>query len=51
MGEVRQLEEFILDADIIEDIFQNPDPKQPKKIERELVKHFQKHAKDPRKRP
>ncbi|MGV3523464.1 MAG: type I restriction endonuclease subunit R [Candidatus Sericytochromatia bacterium] len=48
VGEVHQLEEFILDADIIEDIFQNPDPKQAKKIERELIKRFQRHAKDPR---
>lgn len=27
VGEVHQLEEFVLDADVIEDIFNNPDPK------------------------
>lgn len=48
VGEVHHLEEFMLDADIIEDIFNNPDPKQAKKLEKTLVKRFKKHAGDPK---
>lgn len=43
VGEVHKLEEFVLDADVIEDIFNNPDPKKIKEIERILVKRFRKH--------
>ena len=32
VGDVHQLEEFVLDADVIEDIFNNPDPKNGKKL-------------------
>lgn len=48
VGEVHDLEEFVLDADIIEDIFNNPDPKKVKIIEQILIKRFKKHAGDPR---
>lgn len=48
VGEVHNLEEFVLDADVIEDIFNNPDPKQAKKLEKILVKRFKKHSGDPR---
>ena len=48
VGEVHQLEEFVLDADVIEDIFNNPDPKNAKKLEKLLIKRFQKHAGDPK---
>lgn len=48
VGDVHHLEEFVLDADVIEDIFNNPDPKQAKKLEKILVKRFKKHAGDPR---
>lgn len=44
VGEVHQLEEFVLDADVIEDIFNNPDPKEAKKIEKLLVKRFKKYV-------
>jgi type I restriction enzyme R subunit len=43
VGEVHQLDEFILGADVIEDIFNNPDPKNAKLVEKILVKRFKKH--------
>lgn len=48
VGEVHNLEEFILDADVIENIFNNPDPKEARRIEDMLVKRFQKHGGDPK---
>lgn len=48
VGDVHQLEEFVLDADVIEDIFNNPDPKNAKKLEKILVKRFKKHAANPK---
>lgn len=48
VGDVHKLEEFVLDADVIEDIFNNPDPKKSKEIEKELIKRFKKHAGDPK---
>lgn len=47
VGEVHHLDEFILDADVIEDIFNNPDPEDAKKLEKLLIKRFKKHAGDP----
>lgn len=44
VGAVHQLEEFILDADVIEDIFNNPDPKNTKKLERVLIARFRQHG-------
>ena len=48
VGDIHNLEEFILDADVIEDIFNNPDPKNAKKLEKILVSRFKKHTNDPR---
>lgn len=48
VGEIHHLEEFILDADVIEDIFNNPDPKNAKKLEKILVKRLQKHGGNPK---
>ncbi len=48
VGEVHQLDEFVLDADVIEEIFNNPDPKNAKKLEKILVKRFKKHAGNPK---
>lgn len=48
VGDVHQLEEYVLDADIIDDIFNNPDPKNAKKLEKILIKRFKKHAGDPK---
>ncbi len=47
VGQVDDLDEFVLDADVIEDIFNNPDPRNAKQLERVLVKRFQKHPDDP----
>lgn len=48
VGEVHHLEEYILDAEVIEDIFNNPDPANAKKLERILIKRFRKHGGDPK---
>lgn len=48
VGDVHHLEEFVLDADVIEDIFNNPDPKNAKKLEKLLIQRFKKHGGDPR---
>ncbi len=40
VGEVHQLEEFVLDADGIEEIPHHPDPKNAKKLEKILIKRF-----------
>lgn len=47
VGDVHQLEEFVLDADVIEEIFNNPDPKNAKKLEKILIKRFKKHEGNP----
>lgn len=44
VGQIHALEEFILDADVIEDIFNNPNPKNAKKLEKILVNRFKKHG-------
>lgn len=48
VGEVHDLEEFVLDADAIESIFKNPDPKEARKIEDILTKRFKKQGGDPK---
>ena len=48
VGDVHQLDEFVLDADVIENIFNNPDPNNAKKLEKILVKRFKKHAGNPK---
>lgn len=48
VGQVHQLEEFVLDADVIENIFNNPDPSNAKKLDRILTKRFKKHAGNPK---
>jgi type I restriction enzyme R subunit len=40
------LEEFVLDADVIDDIFNNPNDKKIRKLEKELIKRFKKHSGD-----
>lgn len=47
VGEVHHLEEYVLDADVIEDVFNNPDPKTAKKLEKILIKRFQHRAGNP----
>ncbi len=48
VGDIHNLDEFILDADVIEDIFNNPDPKNVKRLEKILINRFKKHKDDPR---
>ncbi|WP_404400955.1 HsdR family type I site-specific deoxyribonuclease [Idiomarina seosinensis] len=44
VGDVHTLEEFSLDADVIESIFNNPDPKKVKQLEKDLIQRFKKHS-------
>ena len=48
VGDVHQLDEFVLDADVIEDIFNNPDPKKIKQLEKLLIERFKKREGLPR---
>ena len=48
VGKINQLNEFVLDADVVEEIFNNPDPKKAKAIEKELIKRFNCHAGNPK---
>lgn len=48
VGDVHHLDEYVLDADVIEDLFNNPDPKNARKLEKMLIKRFRKHGADPR---
>jgi type I restriction enzyme R subunit len=48
VGDIHNLDEFIIDADVIEDIFNNPDPTNARKLEKILVNRFKKHNNDPR---
>lgn len=48
VGDVHVLDEFVLDADVIEDIFNNPDPTKIKQLEKLLIKRFQKNSADPK---
>ncbi len=41
------LEEFVMDAGVIDDLFNNPDSKKTKALERELVKRFKRHEGHP----
>ncbi|WP_420459090.1 type I restriction endonuclease subunit R [Neolewinella sp.] len=43
VGEVHQLEEFVLDADVIDEIMNNPSERQRKELEKTLVSRFRKH--------
>ncbi len=40
VGEVHTLDEFVLDADVIENIFNNPDPKKIQQLEKDLIQRF-----------
>jgi len=44
VGDVHVLDEFVLDADVIEDIFNNPDPRKTKQLEKILIERFKKHG-------
>ena len=42
------LDEFVMDAEVIDEILLNKDPKKVKKLEKELIKRFKKHADNPK---
>ena len=42
------LEEFVMDADVVEDLFNNPDPKKIKVLEKELIKRFKDRGNHPK---
>jgi len=44
VGDVHVLDEFVMDADVIEDIFNNPDPRKIKQLEKVLAERFKKHG-------
>jgi len=44
VGDVHVLDEFVMDADVIEDIFNNPDPRKLKQLEKVLAERFKKHG-------
>ena len=44
VGEIHTLDEFVLDADVIENIFNNPEPIKIKQLERDLIQRFEKHG-------
>ncbi|HNP52348.1 MAG TPA: HsdR family type I site-specific deoxyribonuclease [Nitrosomonas nitrosa] len=44
VGDVHTLDEFVLDADVIENIFNNPDPKKVKQLEKVMITRFKKHG-------
>ncbi len=44
VGEVHTLDEFVLDADVIENIFNNPEPKKIKQLEKDLIQRFKNHG-------
>ena len=48
VGDINQLDEFVLDADVIEDVFNNPDPKNAKELEKILINRFKKLGGDPK---
>ena len=48
VGDIHDLDEYILDADVIENVFNNPDPKKIKQLDKELIKRFKKHSGDPK---
>lgn len=47
VGDVHDLNEFVLDAEVIENIFNSGDSKQAKQLEKELIKRFKKHGELP----
>ncbi len=48
VGNVHVLDEFVLDADIIDDLANNQDPKKVRELEKLLIKRFQKNAGHPK---
>lgn len=47
VGGIDDLEEFILDAEVIDDLFKNPNSKKVKQLEKELIRRWSKQAGNP----
>lgn len=47
-GIIDDMDEFVLDAEVIDDIFNNPNPKKIKNLEDELTKRFKKYSGNPK---
>lgn len=47
VGKINPLEEYILDADVIEEIFNNPDAKNAKKLHKILARRFERQPGNP----
>jgi type I restriction enzyme R subunit len=45
---IREHKHLVMDADVIESIFNNPDPKHRKSLDKFLIKRFKRHGGDPR---
>ena len=43
VGEIHPMEEYVLDENVIREIFENPNPENSKKLEKILIKRFKKH--------
>ncbi|TDO05426.1 type I restriction endonuclease subunit R [Sunxiuqinia elliptica] len=48
VGEIHHLDEYVLDENVIREIFENPNPENSKKLEKILIKRFKKRAGDPK---
>lgn len=48
VGDIHPMEEYVLDENVIREIFENPNPENSKKLEILLIKRFKKHAGNPR---
>ena len=47
-GAVHELDEYVLDEDVIESVFNNPTSEQAKKLEKNLIKRFKKNKSNPK---
>jgi type I restriction enzyme, R subunit len=47
VGGIDDLEEFILDAEVIDDLFKNPNSKKVKQLEKELIRRWSKQSGNP----
>jgi type I restriction enzyme, R subunit len=48
VGKIHHLDEYVLDENVIREIFENPNPENSKKLEKILIKRFKKHAGNPK---
>ena len=48
VGDINSLDNFIMDADVIEDIFENPDPQKVKQLEKALINRFKERVHIPK---